>query len=97
MQEFDHFLATKFATVKRYGGEGAESMMGFFYELFHQTVHSGVTDIVIGMPHRGRLNLLTGLLKFPPEVNYPTLLVRQALIKLKRKHDCSGLLVYLRC
>lgn len=78
VQEFDHFLATKFATVKRYGGEGAESMMGFFYELFHQAAHSGVTDIVVGMPHRGRLNLLTGLLKFPPEVNYPTLLIRQA-------------------
>ncbi|XP_056243902.1 2-oxoadipate dehydrogenase complex component E1 [Seriola aureovittata] len=69
-QEFDHFLATKFATVKRYGGEGAESMMGFFYELFHQSAHSGVTDIVIGMPHRGRLNLLTGLLKFPPELMF---------------------------
>ncbi|XP_019934818.1 2-oxoadipate dehydrogenase complex component E1 [Paralichthys olivaceus] len=69
-QEFDHFLATKFATVKRYGGEGAESMMGFFYELFHLSAHSGVTDIVIGMPHRGRLNLLTGLLKFPPELMF---------------------------
>lgn len=68
MEEFDHFLATKFSTVKRYGGEGAESMMGFFYELFNQSAHSGVTDVVIGMPHRGRLNLLTGLLKFPPEV-----------------------------
>uniref|UniRef100_A0A3P8RWY5 2-oxoadipate dehydrogenase complex component E1 n=1 Tax=Amphiprion percula TaxID=161767 RepID=A0A3P8RWY5_AMPPE len=69
-QEFDHFLATKFATVKRYGGEGAESMMGFFYELFHHSAHSGVTDVVIGMPHRGRLNLLTGLLKFPPELMF---------------------------
>lgn len=46
-------------------------MMGFFYELFHHSSHSGVTDIIIGMPHRGRLNLLTGLLKFPPEVNPP--------------------------
>lgn len=55
--------------MKRYGGEGAESMMGFFYELFYQSNHSGVTDVVIGMPHRGRLNLLTGLLKFPPEVH----------------------------
>uniref|UniRef100_UPI0037E750CE 2-oxoadipate dehydrogenase complex component E1 n=1 Tax=Semicossyphus pulcher TaxID=241346 RepID=UPI0037E750CE len=69
-QEFDHFLATKFATVKRYGGEGAESMMGFFHELFYQFAHSGVTDIIIGMPHRGRLNLLTGLLKFPPELMF---------------------------
>lgn len=69
-QEFDHFLATKFSTVKRYGGEGAESMMGFFNELFQQLAHSGVTDVVIGMPHRGRLNLLTGLLKFPPELMF---------------------------
>lgn len=69
-QEFDHFLGTKFATVKRYGGEGAESMMGFFHELFHQSALSGVTDVIIGMPHRGRLNLLTGLLKFPPELMF---------------------------
>ncbi|XP_018602829.2 2-oxoadipate dehydrogenase complex component E1 [Scleropages formosus] len=69
-QEFDHFLATKFATVKRYGGEGAESMMGFFYELFRLSAYSGVTDIVMGMPHRGRLNLLTGLLQFPPELMF---------------------------
>lgn len=69
LKEFDHFLATKFATVKRYGGEGAESMMGFFYELFRSAVYSGVTDVVMGMPHRGRLNLLTGLLHFPPEVD----------------------------
>uniref|UniRef100_A0A673C0Q3 2-oxoadipate dehydrogenase complex component E1 n=1 Tax=Sphaeramia orbicularis TaxID=375764 RepID=A0A673C0Q3_9TELE len=69
-QEFDHFLATKFSTVKRYGGEGAESMMGFFCELFHRAAHSGVTDVMIGMPHRGRLNLLTGLLKFPPELMF---------------------------
>nr|XP_020748805.1 probable 2-oxoglutarate dehydrogenase E1 component DHKTD1, mitochondrial isoform X2 [Odocoileus virginianus texanus] len=69
-QEFDHFLATKFATVKRYGGEGAESMMGFFYELLKMAAYSGVTDVIIGMPHRGRLNLLTGLLQFPPELMF---------------------------
>lgn len=69
-QEFDHFLATKFATVKRYGGEGAESMMGFFYELFRLAAYSGVTDVIVGMPHRGRLNLLTGLLQFPPELMF---------------------------
>uniref|UniRef100_A0AAY5EAB4 2-oxoadipate dehydrogenase complex component E1 n=1 Tax=Electrophorus electricus TaxID=8005 RepID=A0AAY5EAB4_ELEEL len=68
-QEFDHFLGTKFATVKRYGGEGAESMMGFFFELFRSVASDGVTDVVMGMPHRGRLNLLTGLLCFPPEVH----------------------------
>ncbi|XP_019737357.1 2-oxoadipate dehydrogenase complex component E1 [Hippocampus comes] len=69
-QEFDRFLATKFSTVKRYGGEGAESMMGFFHELFQRSARAGVTDVVIGMPHRGRLNLLTGLLEFPPELMF---------------------------
>nr|XP_056703211.1 2-oxoadipate dehydrogenase complex component E1 [Euleptes europaea] len=67
-QEFDHFLASKFATVKRYGGEGAESMMGFFHELLKLCSYSGVMEIVLGMPHRGRLNLLTGLLHAPPEL-----------------------------
>lgn len=33
-QAFDNFLATKFQSVKRYGGEGAESMMSFFTETF---------------------------------------------------------------
>ena len=33
-QAFDHFLANKFTTVKRYGGEGGESMLGIFDEIF---------------------------------------------------------------
>lgn len=33
-QTFDNFLANKFTGVKRYGGEGAESMMAFFSEFF---------------------------------------------------------------
>lgn len=32
-QNFDNFMATKFSNVKRYGGEGAESMMGIYSEL----------------------------------------------------------------
>lgn len=34
LQAFDHFLANKFTTVKRYGGEGGESMMAIFDEIF---------------------------------------------------------------
>lgn len=33
-QTFDNFLANKFTGLKRYGGEGAESMMAFFSEFF---------------------------------------------------------------
>jgi len=67
-QNFDNFLATKFSNVKRYGGEGAEAMISFFVELFRKSQTDGVKDIVLGMAHRGRLNLLTGLLQVPPVV-----------------------------
>lgn len=64
-QAFDNFLGKKFPTVKRYGAEGAESMMAFFDELFLQSSYCEIQELVLGMPHRGRLNLLTSLLKFP--------------------------------
>lgn len=65
-QAFDNFLAVKFVTVKRYGGEGAESMMAFFREIFRLS-STELEHIVLCMPHRGRLNFLTGMLHFPPE------------------------------
>ena len=46
-QTFDNFLATKFQSVKRYGGEGAEAMMGFFTQLFHQAQADNIEDIII--------------------------------------------------
>uniref|UniRef100_A0A182N116 Transketolase-like pyrimidine-binding domain-containing protein n=1 Tax=Anopheles dirus TaxID=7168 RepID=A0A182N116_9DIPT len=58
-QAFDHFLAVKFPTVKRYGGEGAESMMAFYWELFRCAAEQDLRNVVIGMPHRGKLNVLT--------------------------------------
>ncbi|GIY89366.1 probable 2-oxoglutarate dehydrogenase E1 component DHKTD1, mitochondrial [Caerostris extrusa] len=73
-QVFDNFLATKFATVKRYGGEGAESMIAFFLQIFRQSCSDGLKDVIVGIPHRGRLNLLTGLLNFPPVVMFKKML-----------------------
>ena len=66
-QAFDVFLAKKFGSVKRYGAEGAESMFVFFDEMLTSCGGRGVRDIVLAMPHRGRLNLLTGLLGLPTE------------------------------
>lgn len=45
-QAFDNFMANKFVSVKRYGGEGAESMMGFFQELFGMAAE-GMSDKLI--------------------------------------------------
>ncbi|KAL3287363.1 hypothetical protein HHI36_001837 [Cryptolaemus montrouzieri] len=66
-QEFDRFLAAKYPGLKRYGGEGAEGMIPFFMELFEFSAQEGIKEIVAALPHRGRLNLLTGLLDYPPE------------------------------
>ncbi|BGP41616.1 putative 2-oxoglutarate dehydrogenase E1 component DHKTD1, mitochondrial [Rhodotorula kratochvilovae] len=58
----DHFLAKRFPNVKRYGLEGGEAMMIVCAVLLNQAKKEGVEDVVLGMPHRGRLNLLTQLL-----------------------------------
>lgn len=65
-QAFDNFLATKFPTVKRYGGEGAESIMAFYRQLFICAADANLTNIVVGMPHRGKLNVLTTLFQTRP-------------------------------
>ncbi|XP_015114177.1 probable 2-oxoglutarate dehydrogenase E1 component DHKTD1 homolog, mitochondrial [Diachasma alloeum] len=66
-QAFDNFLKIKFVSFKRYAGEGAEAMMAFVHEFFKLSANDGIEQIVLAMPHRGRLNFLTGMLQFPPE------------------------------
>ncbi|KAJ2964596.1 hypothetical protein NQZ79_g439 [Umbelopsis isabellina] len=66
-ETFDHFMGKKFPNVKRYGLEGAESMMVALDRLFEISAKAGLKNVVVGMPHRGRLNLLTDLLQYPPQ------------------------------
>ena len=51
--------------MKRYGAEGAESMLAFFDQVLTDCVAMEIEEVVVGMPHRGRLNLLTDLFHFP--------------------------------
>lgn len=62
----DNFLQLKFPNLKRYGLEGGESMIPALDALFAAASRGGVQHIILGMPHRGRLNLLTDLLQYPP-------------------------------
>ncbi|KAJ7025371.1 dehydrogenase E1 and transketolase domain-containing protein 1 [Mycena alexandri] len=62
----DNFLQLKFPNLKRYGLEGGESMLPALDSLFSAAAKAGVSTIVLGMPHRGRLNLLTDLLQYSP-------------------------------
>eukprot|EP00795_Rhopilema_esculentum_P002591 gene2591-786_t len=65
-QAFDQFVGKKFMTLKRYSGEGAESMIAFMDEAFASSASYGLEDIIMCIPHRGRQNLLVGLLNYSP-------------------------------
>lgn len=64
---FESFLATKFPNDKRFGLEGAESIVPGLKALIDTSVEFGVEDVVIGMPHRGRLNMLSNVVRKPNE------------------------------
>jgi len=62
---FDQFMGKKFTSFKRYGLEGAESALVALEEMLVQANRSGYEKVVLGMPHRGRLNMLVSLLDLP--------------------------------
>ncbi|TDL25298.1 dehydrogenase E1 and transketolase domain-containing protein 1 [Rickenella mellea] len=64
-EAFDQFLQLKFPNLKRYGLEGGESMLPALDTLFSVAATAGIEHVILAMPHRGRLNLLTDLLKYP--------------------------------
>ena len=64
---FEHFLQTKFLGAKRFSLEGAESVIPIARPDHRARRRApGVTQIVIGMAHRGRLNVLANVLGKPP-------------------------------
>ncbi|KAE8676346.1 hypothetical protein F3Y22_tig00111618pilonHSYRG00007 [Hibiscus syriacus] len=63
--QFENFLATKWTTAKRFGLEGAETLIPGMKEMFDRAADLGVESIVIGMPHRGRLNVLGNVVRKP--------------------------------
>jgi 2-oxoglutarate dehydrogenase E1 component len=64
---FERFIASKYPNEKRFGLEGAESLIPGMKALIDRSVDLGVESIVIGMPHRGRLNVLANVIRKPTE------------------------------
>jgi len=60
---FEKFLAVKFLGTKRFGIDGGESLIPALEQLIKRGGQSGVKEIKIGMPHRGRLNVLANVLQ----------------------------------
>ena len=60
---FEKFLAVKFVSTKRFGLDGGEALIPALEQIIKRGGHLGVKEIKIGMPHRGRLNVLANLLQ----------------------------------
>ncbi|WP_338693572.1 2-oxoglutarate dehydrogenase E1 component [Bradyrhizobium sp. 26S5] len=56
---FEKFCDTKFTGTKRFGLDGGESLIPALEQIIKRGGNLGVKEIVVGMPHRGRLNVLT--------------------------------------
>ena len=62
---FEKFLDVKFTGTKRFGLDGAESLIPALEQIIKRGGNLGVHEIVLGMAHRGRLNVLTQVLAKP--------------------------------
>ena len=66
-EAFETFLGTKYVGQKRFSLEGGESLIPLLDELLSNAATDGLDEVVIGMSHRGRLNVLANIIGKPPE------------------------------
>jgi 2-oxoglutarate dehydrogenase E1 component len=59
---FENFLHTKYIGQKRFSLEGGESTIPFLDAVIHHGASLGVEEVMIGMAHRGRLNVLANIM-----------------------------------
>ncbi|WP_163757562.1 multifunctional oxoglutarate decarboxylase/oxoglutarate dehydrogenase thiamine pyrophosphate-binding subunit/dihydrolipoyllysine-residue succinyltransferase subunit [Mycobacterium botniense] len=64
-EAFETFLQTKYVGQKRFSLEGAESVIPMMDAVIDQCAEHGLDEVVIGMPHRGRLNVLANIVGKP--------------------------------
>jgi 2-oxoglutarate dehydrogenase E1 component len=66
-EAFETFLATKYVGQKRFSLEGGESAIPLMEEILEASAEAGMDEVVIGMAHRGRLNVLANIVGKPYE------------------------------
>ncbi|GGG77841.1 2-oxoglutarate dehydrogenase E1/E2 component [Corynebacterium pelargi] len=64
-EAFENFLQTKYVGQKRFSLEGAESLIPLMDSAIDTAAGQGLDEVVIGMPHRGRLNVLFNIVGKP--------------------------------
>jgi 2-oxoglutarate dehydrogenase E1 component len=62
---FEKFIDVKYTGTKRFGLDGGESLIPALEQIIKRGGNLGVKEIVVGMPHRGRLNVLTQVMGKP--------------------------------
>ena len=62
---FEKFLHVKYMGTKRFGLDGGESLIPAMEQIIKRGGNLGVREIVIGMPHRGRLSVLANVMQKP--------------------------------
>ncbi len=67
-EQFENFLAKKYVGTKRFGLDGGESMVPALEAVIKYGGQYGVQEIVFGMAHRGRLNVLANVMAKPYHV-----------------------------
>jgi 2-oxoglutarate dehydrogenase E1 component len=60
-EAFERFLHTRYVGQKRFGLEGAESAIPLLDAILDEAAQSGIEEAVLGMAHRGRLNVLANI------------------------------------
>ena len=60
-EEFEHFLQSRFVGQKRFGLEGLETAIAVLDEILDRAANENAHEAVIGMAHRGRLNVLANV------------------------------------
>ncbi|KAG7088597.1 2-oxoglutarate dehydrogenase E1 component [Marasmius oreades] len=66
-ESFEKFIASKYPNEKRFGLEGCEALIPGMKALIDRSVEHGVKHVTMGMPHRGRLNVLANVIRKPIE------------------------------
>ena len=65
VETFEKFLDVKYTGTKRFGLDGGESAIPALEQIIKRGSQLGVEEIIIGMPHRGRLNVLVNVMSKP--------------------------------
>lgn len=64
-EQFEKFLGKKYTGTKRFGLDGGESLVPALEAVMKTGGQHGVQEIILGMPHRGRLNVLANVMAKP--------------------------------